>query len=173
MKHKKILGTIGAIVVVCMLSGCTYQFIGVSDAVPEHIRTVYIPSFENLTSEPNAGFIVGSEVKREFRTTGRLTPANKNEADGELIGRVTSLTYSNRIYDSNDHVFLVKVAMTADVKLVDIGGDVIWESEGMTVSEEYTNALGDEIMDVNRGPALEAVAKKMAREIQNRMLAGF
>jgi hypothetical protein len=162
-----------AFVLVVFIASCGYSFIALRSEIPQDIRTVYIPYFENMSSEPDIGFILASEVTREFIKSGVLIPTNRDRADAEMLGVVKSISISDRIYDKEDEVILIRAKVNVDVQLKRIGGDVIWEASDLAMSEDFVVGLEGAVMDINEKEALVLLASKLAKEIHDGVFFGF
>lgn len=170
LKKSKVLV---AIVLVVFIASCGYSFIALKGELPPDIRTVYIPHFENMSSEPDIGFILASEITREFIKSGVLIPTNKERADVEMLGVVKSIKISDRIYDKEDEIILIRAQIDVDVQLKRIGGDVIWEVGDLAMNEDFVVGLGGAVMDINKKETLVLLASKLAKEIHDSVLFGF
>jgi hypothetical protein len=155
------------------LFSCGYAFVSLKDEIPRNVRTVYIPSFENLTDEPELGFLLASYLSEKFMASGALLPEKKERADAELTGVIESISYSNRVYDKDDDVYLVQVKLSIRVELKEIGGGVIRTIEHHTRTNEYRLGMTGAILDINKDPALDALAGEIAQEIHDRIVLGY
>lgn len=57
--------------------------------LPGHLRTVYVPTFENETYEPGIEVDLTDAVITRFRRDGNLRPVGEEEADTIVTGTVT------------------------------------------------------------------------------------
>ncbi len=162
-----------AFVLVFFIASCGYSFVALRGEIPPDIRTVYIPHFENMSSEPDIGFVLASELTREFIKSGVLIPTNRDRADVEMLGVIKSVTISDRIYDKEDEAILVRAQVDVDVELKRIGGDVVWEVKDLKMNEDYVVGLGGAVMDINEKEALVLLASELAKEIHDRVFFGF
>lgn len=160
------------ILLLVTLTGCGYHFVKVSGVIPSDVKKVYIPPFKNKTGEPDIGFIVASSLSRQFIKSGMLIPTKKMDADAEIIGVVRKVTYRSRIYDNKDLATLVRVGIIVDVQLKRIGGDTVWEKKNLNYHEFYSIAGGGQVMDINKGTALEDLADDIALDVHDRILLG-
>ena len=162
-----------AVALVVFVASCGYSFVALRDEIPPDIKTVYIPHFENMSSEPDIGFIIASELTREFIKSGALIPTNRDGADVEMLGVVKSVTISDRIYDKEDEAIVIRTQVNVDVELKRIGGDTIWEVSDLRMNEDYEVGLGGAVMDINEKEALVLLASELAKEIHDRVFFGF
>jgi hypothetical protein len=155
------------------LAGCGYAFVNVKAELPPDIKKVYIPAFINLTDEPSIGFTMASALTREVMKSGVLIPVPEEEADAQLIGTVTSVTYYNRIYDEEDRAVLVTINVDAGAKLVTKDGRVVWEVTDISYTDDYTIGAGSTMLDSGKEAALSLAAEKLAADFHDRLLFGY
>ncbi len=58
--------------------------------LPGHLRTVYVPTFENETYQPGIEVDLTDSVITQFRRDGNLRPIGEEEADSIVTGTITS-----------------------------------------------------------------------------------
>ncbi len=56
--------------------------------LPGHLRTVYVPTFENETYEPGIEMDITDAVITRFRRDGNLRPVAEDEADTVVSGKI-------------------------------------------------------------------------------------
>jgi len=66
--------------------GCRYY--STTGRLPAHIKTVYIPTFENDTAEFYLPQLITDQVTERFLSEGNLRLGESESADAALIGRV-------------------------------------------------------------------------------------
>lgn len=76
-----------ALVLVFLTAACGAYRLGTT--LPPHLRTVYVPPFENETYEPGISADVTNAVITRFRQDGNLRPVNESEADTVVTGKIT------------------------------------------------------------------------------------
>jgi hypothetical protein len=153
-------------------SSCGYTLAGRGGTLPEHIRVIGIPQFENRSSLPDIDRIVTERVADEFRSRGKYRTIQQAEgADAVLTGTIlsalpTPTTFTSNTRQASGYVMTV----TVSVEFKDVKNDkVIWSNPSMTIREEYdipTGAGSDPAtffrQDAN---ALERLAKTLARQL--------
>ena len=69
--------------------GCGYRVAGQADVIPDRIRTIAVPAFENVTTEYKIEQYMTSAVAREFIARTRYQVINdESQADAKLTGAV-------------------------------------------------------------------------------------
>ena len=88
-KIRLILIVLVFIVLTLMFSGCGYRLTGLGKQIPDHIKTIAIPDFENKTTRIEAEQFVTFAVKEEFilRSSLELVSSRSN-ADSILEGEI-------------------------------------------------------------------------------------
>lgn len=84
--------------------------------LPEHLRTVYVPTFVNETYEPGIEVDVTDAVTTRFRQDGNLRPVGESEADTIVTGKITDwnrrvLGYTDREEDDVEEYRLYVTAV--------------------------------------------------------------
>jgi len=87
MKLKKSLMSLGLMIVGCiLLTGCaSYR---ITSDVPEELRTIAVPIFENETGFPEVGAITTQHTLREFQREGTMKIKSLESASLKLLGTV-------------------------------------------------------------------------------------
>ena len=74
------------LILVLLFAGCSHY--STSGRLPAHIKTVYIPTFENDTAEFYLPQLITDEVTERFLSEANLRLGDAEEADAELSGSV-------------------------------------------------------------------------------------
>lgn len=69
------------------LSGCTGYRLG--STLPPDLKTIYVPTFANVTGQPRVEFQVTSETIRELQRQGTLKVTGESQADLILEAKLT------------------------------------------------------------------------------------
>lgn len=174
MKKLYKIPTISLVVIMFIgFTGCGYSFVSMRGELPADVRTIYIPPFDNLTEEPDMGFILATALTRVFIESGFYVTSHRDEADAELIGVVKSVSYYSRVYDEEDIAILVSVGVTAEMMLMRIDGEILWEANNVYKNDDYNVGGGGVVLDINKGKALEELAEELASEVHDRILLGY
>ena len=100
-------------------SGCGYHLVGTGNALPPHIKTIYIPVFENTSSQPEIHRQLTSFVLQSFISDGRLKIANKDEADLVVDATLSYYNLRNVAFSSQDLVSDIIIELEIDLKVTD------------------------------------------------------
>ena len=124
------------------LSSCGYQLEGSGIYLPEHIRKIAVPLFENRTYQYQLATTVTAAVADELSNYDAMKIVERSEADAVIEGSLISYTFRPvRISGSGVSAGLAesyRVSVTASVKLIDLlDGSTYWEHPSYVFSAEY------------------------------------
>ena len=84
-----------------VLGGCGYSF---RSQLPEHLKTIYIPTLSNETSEFQLTQNLTDQLTREFLNRSSLRPGTEDKADAELKGTITGFNERAVNFESGQEV---------------------------------------------------------------------
>jgi hypothetical protein len=124
-----------------LLSACNYGFTG-GGGLPDHIRTVYIASFENQTDNFDVQTRLFEDLTRELPRSLGLRLAGEGNADAVVRGRITRYNDAAQTYRPGEtgtiDVQQHQVEITVAVEVVDVSSNVIlWDSQGIIGRGQY------------------------------------
>lgn len=153
------------LLVVAASTGCGYAF---RSPIPDHLQTLYVPTFENETREFQLTQQVTERVINEFlNESGLQLVASEEEADLLVRGTIKGYEEEALSYDpgraANPDVFTRRVVLTLDVRLQDrVEDEVLWENASLREWGEFSEEQGESREDgIER--ALEKVAEQLLR----------
>jgi hypothetical protein len=147
-------------------SACGYSF---RSQLPEHLKTIYIPTFNNETSEFQLTQNLTDQLTNEFLSRSRLRPGTEDTADAELKGTITGFSERAVNFESGSEVtvFTRQVVITLDVQLVDrVENKVMWSNPNLSEFGEFTDSEG-------REQGVERAVVKLAEEILSHAAENF
>ena len=145
------------------LAGCASYHVG--SAVPQELRTISVPVFENLSSQPEAEVWDTQAVLAEFRRDGTMKIVAREDAALEVGGRVTTCEVAPVRYD-HDRPYLAveyRLRLTAKVRVVE-------RATGKVVAD-LTTVTGEDIFQTqsdlpsSRRDALPRAAHRLAKQV--------
>jgi outer membrane lipopolysaccharide assembly protein LptE/RlpB len=145
MRLNKILSTVVLGVALLSTISCGYQLAGRGNQIPDHIKSIYIPDFDNKTSLAQAEQFVTFAIRDEFIKRTRLKLIEDlSEADSSLEGEISNFIVkplsSNRAAQSN----LYNLRVRLKVRFVDLKtNQIIYENKTLSFSQQYTIDTGD------------------------------
>ena len=152
-----------------LLPGCGYRVRSAVGQLPGGAESIGIPTFRNLTSEPEIEQILTRALLREFaaRTRGRVNSSNSG-VDLVLLGEVievNAVPVTFGLQNSGERTFssAFQVTVRIGAKLVrQRDSAVVWENEDYVFRERYL--LNADVRDFFAGdnPAFERLARNFA-----------
>ncbi len=142
--------------------------------MPEHLNTVYVPTFENETREFSLTQQVTERVLNKFLNESRLRIA-ADEEDADLVVRGTIVDYQEEAlsYDprsgANPDVFTRRVLISVDIELDDrVRGEPLWENPSLVQWGEFNEEAGE-----TRETGIERAVVKISEEILRHVAEEF
>ena len=126
----------GVLAATLAAGGCSYSF--TPSKLPSHIKTVAIPVFENVTSEPGIEQEITQQITREFVADNTLQVAPEGRADAGIYGRI--LRYENRVfgYDAKGETQQYEVIIVVAIEFKDlVKRKTLWQEEEMVGRSTY------------------------------------
>jgi hypothetical protein len=129
-------------VVLVALAGCQGYQIGNGTLYPSHIRTVYVPIFENRSFRRNLGerlteaVIKEIEAKTPYKVVG--TPNADSILSGRIVGEGKRVLVENRYDDPRQE----EVNLQVQVQWIDPRGNVIRNFDPIPLPTEFTTVGG-------------------------------
>ncbi len=147
--------------------GCGYSF---RSPVPAHLKTVYVPTFDNQTREFTLTQQVTENVINEFLNQSRLRLASSAE-DADLVVNGTIKDYREEAlsYDpgraANPDVFTRRVIITLDIQLDDrVKDEVLWQNASLQEWGEFSEERGESV-DAGVDRAVQKVGEEILRHV--------
>lgn len=134
--------------------------------VPEEIRTVAVPVFENRTSSAELGPIVTQYVLREFQREGTFKIRRAGDSSIEVQGAIVSATQGalsyDRSYDNRGREY--RYTVKAEVSIINKDTGKVLQDNRPYVAETTTLAIGGDVLTARRDAAAR-IAVDLARQI--------
>jgi hypothetical protein len=162
-------------------SGCGYQLSGRGSFLPDYIKTIGVPTFENRTNLFNLETQVTQKVRSEFIGRGhyQIVPEATN-VDAVLTGELSGVSIQPVSFTSQQLASRYTITMSARVALRDVHeGKVLWENPNLVFRQEYeSQATGQTQVDPSiffgqDQNALDRMTTEFARTIVSAILEAF
>lgn len=147
----------------CMLTGCAGYQLGTT--LPQGLRTIYVPTLINETSEPGVDTETTSAVIQEFQRDGTVRVASADLADLRLEGTVVKYAIEPLRYreDRATTADEYRIRLTADIVVTHTDdGSVFMRRNG--VQGEATFILTGDMRSAKQD-ALPDAARDLAHDI--------
>jgi Lipopolysaccharide-assembly len=120
------------------MSGCGYSLSGRGSFLPDYIKVIGVPQFQNQTGVYDLDREISERVRRELAGHGRYTVNPETAgADGVLTGVLRSASLQVTA-TSNNVASRYAVIITASVEFKDVKADkVLWANQALQFREEY------------------------------------
>lgn len=155
------------------LSNCGYKLTGFGNQVPEHIKTIVIPDFDNKTARYQLDQYITFAVKEEFIKRSDLTLADREaRADAVLEGTINKFIVTPISYGDDASANLYKVTIAVDVRFIDLKtNEIIFEGKGISFSDTYE--IDEDDFFSQETETLLKIAEEFAASIVTTILENF
>jgi outer membrane lipopolysaccharide assembly protein LptE/RlpB len=161
-------------------TGCGYALAGRGSFLPDYIRVVGIPQFENRSQFSQLEQPLTDRVRNEFIGRGkyRVVPSATG-ADAVLTAEVLSVSIQPVAFNQQQLASRYAVALTLKVAFTDTSTSmVLWSNDALVFREEYeltTSGLpieGASFVDQQRS-SVDRIAGDVARSVVTSILEAF
>ncbi len=162
-------------------SACGYSLAGRGSFLPDHIKTISIPTFVNVSTQPGVAEIFTQKVIEEFASRGKyVIQPEEAGADAVLAGTVLAFTVAPETLRGGvnevtaNEATRYSLVIQAKVEFTDLlDNSVIWQDENFRMREAWE--IGEESDDFfdQSGLAIERVAEEFAKTLVSRILEAF
>ena len=150
-------------------AGCsTYTF---RSHVPEELRTIAVPVFENASGYPEIDAVVTQYVLREFQREGTFKISPLDSASLKLLGKLVKTDLQSLNYDRNygSRTSEYRYSLVAEITLVERGSGKLL-IDAMPVKANTTFLTHGDML-TGMQDAYPRIAKELARAITDAVLA--
>ena len=120
-------------------SGCGYALSGRGSSLPDYIRNIGIPLFENRTPFVTIEQLFTEKVRVEFQSRGRyaVQPTDTG-ADAVVRGEITGIAATPAAFGNQQLATRYRFTVTVSVKVDDLTTQkTLWENPSLAFSDEY------------------------------------
>jgi hypothetical protein len=143
--------------------------------LPKTIKTIAVPAFGNVTLRYKLADRISANVAREFiERTRYAVVADPKKADAVLTGALVNfISYPTTFDPVTSRASGVQAIVNVQVMLMDKTGKVLFNRPGMEVRERYEIAVDAAGYFDESGPAMDRLARDVARSIVSAVLENF
>ena len=173
--------SVALLVLSCLASGCGYALAGRGSFLPDTIRVVGIPPFENRSSFSQVEQILTEKVRTEFIGRGkyRVIP-DAAGADAVLAGELLAISVQPIGLNEQQLASRYLLTWTMKVTFTDTQtNEALWSNDALTFRGEYelatrgTTAIdGAAFVDQERS-SVDRIATDVARSVVTSILEAF
>jgi hypothetical protein len=157
-------------------SSCGYHVAGRGDRLPPDIKTIAIPIFANSTRQFKIEQRVTAALTREFieRTKYQVT-TDPAAADALIKGDIKHVRSGAIAYDpSTGRATTFQIQITAHVDLIDQHTKkILFTNHNYIFREEYQISQNPSTIFEEQNPALDRIARDLARSLVTEILENF
>jgi len=154
---------------VLITAGCSsYRF---TSSVPEELRSIAVPVFENESGYPEIDAVVTQYVLREFQHEGTFKISGLDNASFKLLGKLERAKTQSLNYDRNDgsHTSEYRYSLVARITLVERStGKLLIDDMPVKANTTFLTH-GDMLTGLQ--DSYPRIAKEMGRSIVDAVLA--
>ncbi len=176
VQNSKFCLLLSAFCLLIFLSACGYHVAGRGGRLPPDIKTIAVPVFASESPKFRVEQKLAAAVTHEFieRTKFRIT-ANPSEADAVLKGTVKEVRSGVLAFDlKTGRATTLQVQLTANVELVDLHTKkVLFSNPNYVFREQYQISQTTPALFEEEGPALDRLARDLARTLVTDILENF
>ena len=162
------------------LTGCGYALAGRGSFLPDYIKVIGVPQFENRTTTFNLDQKITEQVRQELQNRGnRYRVLPEATGDAILTGVITGLSLTPTGFNASQQATQYSVLVSANVEFRDTHTKkVIWANPSMQFREDYPISSGTAVTDTNAffrqdATALTRLAQNFARSVVTSILENF
>lgn len=160
---------------VCLLAlQCGYHLSGTGSSLPEHIQTVSVPMFKNMTTRYELDTKLTQRVIDELVARGKVEITTEEEsADALLMGEIQSFRAIPVAFSGESAADRYNIIIVTKIILRDnVSRKVIYSNPSLVYQYEYGVPEGTDFESVE-SLAIDVVAERFARSLVSTILEGF
>lgn len=157
-------------------SGCGYRFVGGEDNINPQIRTVFVDTFANRTSEAGLESLFRNAFIDQVLRGGRFQLAGRrDEADAVIRGSIQRLDTSHLSYQTTNLAAEERLTVFLEITFEErISKRILWQNRNFSYFGDYAVASGNlSVTEAERKGALTKLAADAAERAYSLMLSGF
>jgi hypothetical protein len=161
---------------VLSLVACGYRVTGKADTLPDHIRTIAIPAWGNLTARYRLADRLPMALTREFISRTRYhVVADPQQADATLDGTVVNIfAYPTLLDQATGRPSGIQMVVIMQVKLTERGtGRALYDRQALEARQRYEISIDPVAYFEESSPALDRLAREVAQTVVSGVLEAF
>lgn len=166
LSGRAFLGAVPALALLLICGACGYRFSVGESALPAGVDAVYVPVFENRSSEPEAGAYFAASLAEAFARSGLAGgPAAPARIEGEIVSLISSPVATQR---DGRGVGVYRVRARIRLRLLHEG--VLLCSREVQEGEDYLPSHTLLGLDASRRQAVQRLASRMMERAARTLL---
>jgi len=170
---KKIIIYTIAISLTLAFVGCGYKISGSGKYLPDNIKTIAIPDFENKTTKAEAEQFVTFAIRDEFIKRSSMKLVDQTyEADAVLEGKIIKFTVKPLSYSYLGSTNQYTVRIILNIKLINLKDNtIIYSNKNISFTEDYEIESGDFFSQ--ESIAIRKISEEFAKGIVSALLENY
>lgn len=170
---------LAALVLTLAVAGCGYALSGKQNNLPDYIRRIGIPVFQNQSGIPELDQLYTQAIRNELQSRGKFTVVGETTGvDAILAGTILPVTQTPVTFTGTNQAARYVISVTVKVEFTDVKTKKILASPVDTRTEEYEIATGAVVADLatlyaqNRN-AFDRLSRDFSRSVVQTILSAF
>jgi outer membrane lipopolysaccharide assembly protein LptE/RlpB len=154
---------------------CGYHLSGRGSTLPEHVRRLAVPLFENETRQPDIAQRITEQVADEFVRRGDYAiTSSGDEAEAILQGAVAGYRSRPVVIDQDGRATRYEIEVQVRAELRDLVQDVtLWKDDHYVFRQQYEVEPEEQDYFDRSIVAIELVSRDVARSMVATILEGW
>lgn len=164
------------LILAASLSGCGYGVTGKADLLPKNLKVIAIPAFGNATERYRIADRLPAALTREFLSRTRYDViADPSQADAILNGSVLQVLAAPTVTDpATGRAAGIQVTVIMQMRLTERStGKILFDRPGFEARQRYEVSIDPAAYFEESSPALDRLARDVARDTVSAILEGF
>jgi outer membrane lipopolysaccharide assembly protein LptE/RlpB len=168
-----------ALVAPIAMSGCGYALVGRANNMPDYIKRIGVPPFENQSTTADLDRVLADAVRNELQSRRYVIVQSATGVDAVLTAVLRPIRMQVlALTDTTRQAAKYSMTVEASVEFKDlVQNKVIWTNSSLNVTEEYeatgTISINDPAAIFSQDDnALQRLAKAFARSVVSAALEG-
>ena len=181
MTRRDALGALPVLAAGISAASCGYALAGRGSFLPDYIKTLGVPMFENTTPYQTIEQLFTNKVRLEFQSIRRYAVVPSDEGvDGVVRGAIQSIDLSPVGLNDQQLASRVRATVSVKVSFEDVKAQkTLWENPALSFSDEYElptqtgPAVNVAAFIDNNKPAMDRISTDFARSLVSAILEAF
>ncbi|MBT5469025.1 MAG: LptE family protein [Nitrospina sp.] len=156
-----------------LFSGCGYHLVGTGNTLPSHLKTIFIPVFENSSSQPEIHRELTSAILQSFITDGRLKVEKKNDADLVMAGNLSYYDTRAASFSSQDLASEIIIELQVEIEVTDQVKNKLFMKKTLKTQWDYKSTSEIANTESARLEALEEAYKDLGNRLVSLIIDQF
>jgi len=153
---------------------CGYHLSGTGSSLPDHIKTISVPMFKNMTTRFELDRKLTQRVIDELVARGKVEIAgDRDSADAALIGEIRTFRVNPVAFSGSASADRYNIIIVAKITLRDnVNKKMIYANPNWVYQADYEVPEGSDFESVE-SLAIDEISEKFARSLVSIILEGF